>query len=66
MKIRIKLNLYVLKEYFIATLCEKEKSARFYPKVEKWLLKCGWGRSPKINTRYDHLQHEGLPGIISA
>ena len=67
MKIRIKLDLYVSKEYFIVTLCEK-KSARVYPNLVKWWLKCGRGRSPnsQINIGYDHLQHKGLPGIVSA
>ena len=35
MEIRIKLDLYVLIEYSIAILCEKEMLARVYPKVVK-------------------------------
>ena len=68
MKIGIKLDLYVLKEYFIATLCEKKMLAWLYPKVVKWYIKRGRGRLPKsqINTGYDHLQHKGLPGIVGA
>ena len=72
MKIRTKLDLYVLKEYFIATLCEKKKKKKMlvsiYPKAVKWSLKCRRGRSPKcqIDTGYYHLQHEGLPGIVGA
>ena len=63
MKIGIKLDLYVMKEHFIATLCEKQMLVRIYPKVVKWYLKCKRGRSPKsqIDTGCDHVQHEGLP-----
>ena len=66
MKIRIQLDLYVLKEYFIATVSEKNMLARAYPKVMKWWFKCARGRSPKpqVDTGCDDLQHEGLPGIV--
>ena len=59
MKIRIKLDLYFFKEYFIAPLCEKNvvyglsKSSEMAVKMRNGSL-----------TGYDHLQHEGLYGIV--
>ena len=47
MKIRVKLDLYVLKEYLIATLCEKRMLVKVYPEIVRWWLKCGRRRSPK-------------------
>ena len=65
MKIRIKLDLYFLKENFIATLCGKKNVCQGLSKSSEMVVKCRKGRSPKsqINIGYDHLQHEGLPGI---
>ena len=52
---------------FLLRLCVI-KMVRVYPKVVKWQLTCERGRSPKyqINAGCDHLQHEGLPGIVRA
>ena len=70
MKTRIKLDLYVLKEYFIETLLGKKYVRKGLSKKKKKMvvLKCGRGRSPKsqINTGCEHLQHEGLPGIVGS
>ena len=64
MKIRTKLDFYVLKEYFIAILCEKNVGEDL-SKSNEMVVKIR-SRSPKsqINTGFDHLQHEGLPGIV--
>ena len=52
MKIRIKLDLHVLKEYFIATSCEKNVRWGDVSKSSEMLVKCERGRSPnsQINT----------------
>ena len=57
MKIRIKLEIYVLKEYLTATLCEKNVGEGLSKSSEMMLI-CGRSRSPKyqIITGYDHLQ----------
>ena len=47
MKIRIKLYLYVLKEYFIATLCEEKNVVEGLSKNSERVVKMQKDRSPK-------------------
>ena len=48
MKIKIKLDLYVLKEYFIATICGKQNGGEGLSKVTKRCLKWGRGGHPNL------------------
>ena len=67
MKIKIKLDLYVLKEYFTGTLCGKKKNVgESLSKSSEMEVEMRKGSLTKfqINTGCDHLQHEGPPGIV--
>ena len=66
MKIRIKLDLYVVEESFIATLCGKKNVDNGISKSSEMVVKLRKGSLTKIPDRYDHLQREGLPGIFGA
>ena len=48
MKIRIKLDLYVLKEYFIATLCEKKNVGEDLSKNSEMVVEMRKGSLTKI------------------
>ena len=48
MKIKIKLDLYVLKEYFIAILCEKKNGGEGLSKSSEMVVKMQEGSLTKI------------------
>ena len=50
MKIRIKLHLYVLKEYIVATLCEKKNVGEGLSKISETVDKMREGSLTKIQN----------------
>ena len=67
MKIRIKLNLYVLKEYLIATLCQKKNVGEGISKSSEMVVKMQKGSLTiiPVNTGRDHFNMTSLAHIMT-